>query len=173
MKLSRFFLVLPLLIAVPIYAQTLNPNIENITPDSRYTVHSDGTVTDNETRLMWQQCSLGQAWVSNGGAGSCTGTATSYTWDNALTQATTNNDYGYSDWRLPSIKELASLVAEDRYNPAINSTIFPRTPSSLYWSGSPYAEHIDDSLGVNFGDGNDEYYWRSYSMHGRLVRFGQ
>lgn len=171
--MKNALLAASLLLALPVLAQTVNPNIENITPDSRYTVHDDGTVTDNDTGLMWMQCSEGQSWESNGGAGNCTGTATIHTWDAALALANGKAFAGYSDWRLPDIKQLASLVAEDRYSPAINSTIFPATPSSSFWSGSPFAFDGDYSWLVDFNYGYDHHGGRRNLLHVRLVRSGQ
>lgn len=167
-----------LLLGSPVLAQTFNPNIENITPDSRYTVNNDGTVTDNETGLMWMQCSEGQTWESNGGAGGCIGTATSHTWEAALALANAKAFAGYTDWRLPNIKELASLVAEDRYDPAINSKIFPETPYP-FWSGSPNSNSNGDSWIVNFYYGRDDNEINRYNSpnyptpHVRLVRSAQ
>lgn len=168
--MKHVLLAVGLLLALPILAQTFNPNIENITPDSRYTVNNDGTVTDNETDLVWMQCSEGQVWEPNGGVGNCTGAATPHTWDGALVLANDKAFAGYSDWRLPDIKELASLVAEDRYDPAINTTIFPATPPFLFWSGSPYAAYSNLSWVVyfNHGAGGDSY--RGRTLHVRLVR---
>ena len=96
-------LVASLLLALPVLAQTVILNIENITPDSRYTVNNDGTVTDNETGLMWMQCSEGLAWELSGGVGNCTGTATTHTWDAASALANGKEFAGYSDWRPPGI----------------------------------------------------------------------
>jgi len=159
-----------LLLALPVCAQTVKTNFENITPDSRYTVHNDGTVTDNDTGLMWIQCSEGQIWESNGGAEDCTGTATTYTWDAAMTLANDKSFAGYSDWRLPNIKELASLVAGDRSGPAINSKIFPETPWSYFWSGSPKAYNSGSSWIVEFHYGYGGDYDRGNDSHVRLVR---
>lgn len=171
--MKHVLLAANLLLALPVLAQTVNPNIENITPDSRYTVNNDGTVTDNETDLMWMQCSEGQTWESDGAAGNCTGTATTHTWDAAHALANGKAFAGYSDWRLPDIKELASLTAEDRYEPAINSTIFPATPYSGFWSGSPYAYFSGYSWFVSFYYGYDNVNYRGYSYHVRLVRSAQ
>ena len=174
--MKHILLVASLLLALPVLpvlAQTVNPNIENITPDSRYTLNYDGTVTDNDTGLMWMQCSEGQTWESNGGAGNCTGTATAHTWDAAFALANDKTFAGHTDWRLPDFKELASLVAEDRYDPAINSAIFPVTPSSGFWSGSPYLHFSSNSWLVFFDVGEDGYDDRYYDYHVRLVRSAQ
>ncbi len=42
---------------------------------------------------------------------------------------------GYSDWRLPNMKELLSIVAFDQSSPAINTTVFPGSTLS-FWSSS-------------------------------------
>ncbi len=149
-------------------AQTVDPNIANDTPDSRYTVHGNGTVTDTITGLIWQQCSMGQT-----GSECSVGSATIHTWDTALQLADADNAAGYSDWRLPNKAELQSLVAYDRYNPSINTVVFPNTASANYWSSSPYAVYGSISWVVGFYDGYDGNYNRDYNYHVRLVRSGQ
>jgi four helix bundle protein len=172
--MKNALLAASLLLALPVLAQTISPNIENITPDSRYIVNNDGTVNDNKTGLMWMQCSEGQAWESNSGAGNCIGTATTHTWGAALALANDKTFAGHTDWRLPDIKELASLVAANRYDPAINSTIFPATPSYHFWSGSPKAEHGSGAWNVYFKSGSVDYFFGGFRMedvnHVRLVR---
>jgi hypothetical protein len=156
-------------------AQTITPNITNDWPNSRYTVHgSTSTVTDTETDLMWQQCSQGQA-----GAGCTTGSATVHTWRGALqlaTTANTNKIAGYEDWRLPNIKELASLAALDRYSPAINLNVFPITSTAYVWSSSPHAGSSGSGgsawgVGFYYGDVNSND--KGSSGFVRLVRGGQ
>jgi hypothetical protein len=147
-------------------------NITNDWPNSRYTVHGNtSTVTDTVTGLMWQQCI--QGWA---GAGCTTGSATTHTWQAALQLATTaniNQIAGYNDWRLPNIKELTSLVALDRYNPAINLTAFPNTPSADFCSSSPYADGSNTAWQVSFSYGRNIIINRNSSDHVRLVRGGQ
>ena len=149
--------------------QEIKDYIRNDWPDERYEIHGDGTVTDTLTGLMWMQCSLGQDSNAD-----CSGNASRYTWEQALGAAEGHVFATYSDWRLPNIKELSSLAARDRYDPAINSTVFPNTPSTWYWSASPNAYDSYFAWRLNFIDGNDDGYGDRYgSGHVRLVRVGQ
>ncbi len=68
-----------------------------------YTNNGDGTVTDNVTGLMWQQTE-----DQNGDGAIDFYDKLKYS--EALAGAATCNTGGYSDWRLPTIKELYSLV---------------------------------------------------------------
>ncbi len=68
-----------------------------------YTDNGDRTITDNITGLMWQQS------PDTNGDGSITA-ADKLTSDAALDGASTLTLGGYSDWRLPTIKELYSLI---------------------------------------------------------------
>lgn len=66
-------------------------NYGNNTPS--YTNNGDGTITDNITGLMWQQ-----------------DPGVKKTWDEAVAGASKFTLGGYTDWRLPTIKELYSLI---------------------------------------------------------------
>ena len=166
------FIYLLLLIILPsplsLAAQTINSNTTNYWPDYRYEVHDDGTVTDTVTGLMWMQCSLGQDPDAN-----CSGNASRYNWQQALEAAEASTFAAYSDWRLPNIKELASLVAYDRYDPAINSTIFSNTVLGIYWSASPNAFNSNEAWVLVFNDGFDIRSNRNGNSYIRLVRFTQ
>jgi hypothetical protein len=134
--------------------------------------NADGTVTQLNTGLMWAKCSEGQT-----GSG-CAGDATGMVWNEALTSANNSNLGGYSDWRLPNVKELQALVDYSRYSPAIDTNYFPNTPSGDYfwfWSGSPGVGSSNDAWVVNFGNGYAYYngYGRGNYFHVRLVRGGQ
>ncbi len=98
---------------------------------SHFNDNGNETVTDLTTNLMWQQCSAGLS-----GTNCATGTVGTYTWDNAITYCGGLSVGGYTDWRLPTIKELQSIVDMTRATaPAINTTYFPNTQSS-YWSNT-------------------------------------
>jgi hypothetical protein len=170
-----FFACLLLLNTVNSYAAQICPAyIQDVTPTSRYTVDTaKGTVSDGQTGLMWQQCSLGQT-ASNG---TCTGNATVVNWQGALgagEDSVLNGSTvgGYDNWRLPNQKELRSIVATNCYTPSVNIGVFPSTLLSFYWSSSPYAaDNGEFALGVTFDFGTDRVNRRSTSDgYVRLVR---
>ena len=160
------YICLLILLPLSLSAQTIKDYIINDWPNERYQVHGDGTVTDTQTKLMWMQCSLGQDHESN-----CSGDAETYDWQEALEAAETYFISIYSDWRLPNIKELDSLVALDRHSPAINSTVFPNTMSERYWSSSPHYDINYNTWEISFEYGEDLGSWyRANSFYIRLVR---
>jgi len=122
--------------------------------------------------LVWSRCALGQTWSSN----SCTGSESIGTWGSALAyaqQANTDNYLGAKDWRLPNLKELASIVEESCYDPAINTTVFPNTPNVWFWSASVDANNPAYAWGVDFYVGDDYEDSKDDSLAVRLVRGGQ
>ena len=164
-------ITLMMLFAASSYTYALcDSNIARTAPDSRYELlNSNSEVKDTQTKLIWQRCSLGQAWDGT----SCKGSAATYNWTNALQTA---KNIG-SGWRLPNVKELNSLVEQACYEPAINETYFPNTDSSIYssyWSSSPVARASDTAWIVNFKSGINDYFGtKNNSRYVRLVRSSQ
>ena len=151
-----------------VVADCVNRNIDiTLTkPNNIYLDHGDATVTDKETGLMWQKCSLGLS-----GSDCLTGAIQNFTWQAALAAANENTSSNYTDWRLPNTKELYSLVEVACFNLAINDALFPNTTTNHYWTSSSYqgnnighSWYVDFDLGVVGFFNNDN----SYSI--RLVR---
>lgn len=114
--------------------------------------NGNGTVTDPRTGLMWDRCALGQT-LSDG----CAGEPDYRTWQQALQDAAANNGHfwrGYSDWRLPNAKELASLIDVSRRRPAIDDALFANAGSSAYWSSTTDLSVWRMAWAVFFGEGN-------------------
>lgn len=156
------FFTLFLIIASSAYAGC-DTDLTASTPDSQFTVDdTNGAVTDNKTGLIWKKCLHGQSGTD------CTGGAVvSKNWADALALS-------IDGWRLPNIKELQSIVEEQCFQPAINETIFPGTPTiSNVWSNSPVS---NDAWYVTFngtsvdGYGNTLLIANSNTYHVRLVR---
>jgi uncharacterized repeat protein (TIGR02543 family) len=137
------------------------------TPTSDFTDNGDGTVTHRKTQLTWKRCAEGQSWAGN----SCTGTASTYAYDQAA--ALTGSFAGKSDWRVPNVQELLSIVEYRPSYPAINTTIFPNATGSVFWSGSPVANDSSNAWYVSFDGGDAGSYYRSNGYSVRLVRGGQ
>ena len=78
---------------------------------------------------------------------------------------------GYTDWRLPTKEELQGILAISGI-PRIDTTWFPNTQASWYWSSSPFVRNDSWAWYVYFYDGVVYGYHRSYDgfLHVRLVR---
>jgi PKD repeat protein len=85
-----------------------------------FTSNGNGTVTENNTWLMWQQQDDGTVRSRDEAGNYC---------DN-LTLG------GYSGWRLPTFRELITIVDYGRVNPSISPLAFPGTHSAHYWSST-------------------------------------
>ena len=129
---------------------------------TNYIYNADGTVTDQNTALIWKRCAEGQTWTGS----TCSGTPTTYTWEgaNLLTNA------GGSAWRLPSISDLQTIVDMTAFDPTINATAFPNAPSSVYWSDTEDVVNPNNGQYVNFTYGNTSALNKANLFYVRLVR---
>ncbi len=122
-------------------------------PEGRYTI-GDGTVLDTKTNLEWQQ----------------TISEDSFTWEAAKTHCSTLSLNGSAPWRLPSMKELQTLVDRRRMVPAIDLKAFPNTPAAHFWTSSPLAGSASDAWYVGFDYGNTYYDAVTNTYRVRCVR---
>ena len=114
--------------------------------------NGDGTVTDLNTGLMWQQ----------------TPSSTSYGWQDAQDHCCELVLGGYDDWRAPSLKELFSISDFETGWPYIDTGYFdlvsvPDLKMSQYWSSNFYevgTTHggAPSAFGVNHGTGHIKAY---------------
>lgn len=121
-----------------------------------YTDTGDGTITDSSTGLTWQK----------------TGPSDTKTWQQALEYCEGLTLGGHTDWRMPTLKELESLVDYSRHAPSINTAYFPNTAASWYWSSTSAAGYMagtfDRMWGVSFSDGGPDY--QNYKVQAYNVR---
>jgi Protein of unknown function (DUF1566) len=135
-----------------------------------FTVSIDGTeVTDRASGLIWQRCAEGMTYVI-----SCNGSAARFTHEAALTHA--RDHAGAVGWRLPNIKELASIVDRTRSSPSIDPTAFPGTPVDYFWSSTPFNALPGAAWSIYFSDGSvnnaDRRVALGTTLLVRLVRTG-
>ena len=121
-----------------------------------FTDNGDGTVTDDNTGLMWQQGEGGQK-----------------TWEDAISYCENLSIAVYTDWRLPDKNELNSIIDYESYHPAIDTTYFPGASASTYWSSTTDANHSSFAWLVYLYGGNAYYRPKSYNRDVRCVRAGQ
>ena len=121
-------------------------------PEPRFTDNGDGTVTDMLTGLMW---------LKDGGC------LSKKSWSDALNAVSDFNtaplQYGcagyagaYTDWRVPDIREIESLI---NYGVAdtsgwLNISGFTNIRSSYYWSSTTYQSGIQAWV-INMLDGKE------------------
>ena len=115
------------------------------------TISSQKVVLDNNTGLMWQQ----------------TIAPSTYIWDKAVLYCNNLPYASYTDWRVPTPNELLTIVENSKYDQAIDTTYFPNTPGSYFWSSSTYASNTSYAWGVLFGYG---YVYGSYKTGDSYVR---
>ncbi|MBL0065004.1 MAG: DUF1566 domain-containing protein [Bacteroidetes bacterium] len=78
----------------------------------------------------------------------------SITWEQALYAADTLNFAGYSDWRVPNIKELQSINDESRINPSVDLSFFNGVTVAHFWSSTSLpnqptkAWYLDTRFGI-------------------------
>ncbi len=148
-----------------------------------FTISADAReVTDQKTGLIWRRCPEGMVYSSD----TCTGTASTFTYDEALQQAATQASSTGIDWRLPTVKELVGMTNKSLDNLKVDSVAFPATPPGKFWSAtiyylsSHYAWSVEFTPGFavsawynQFGYGVTAPAHLTFSNYVRLVRDGQ
>ena len=158
-------------LALPAVAQKCDVSKPATAPASQFKINANGTVTDAKNKLVWLRCGLGMSW--NGS--SCEGQTLSYDWNaakEAVRELNTKKVAGRSDWRLPKLSELQSIVEKQCFKPAINLDVFPFTPESGFWSSTESAGINPRAMMVLFIQGqeyvaNKKQNWRIRPVAGK------
>ncbi len=142
--------------------------------------NGDGTITDNNTGLMWEKKSAD---------GSIHDWRNLYTWGAAfspfIAQLNTPPCFaGHCDWRLPNYKELVSILNLQRVSPSVSPafttncvvactvTTCSCTQSNGYWSSTTYQNAPSAAWFMNFFNGLPGAIDKSSSFYVRAVRAG-
>jgi len=122
---------------------------------------SGDIVTDSKTGLAWQDNN-----DTNG---------TQRTWQEAIDYCEALDLGGHSDWRLPNVNELKTIIDRTKTQPAIVDG-FEYVGSSnygRYWSSSTFKGDEGNAWIVGFNNGFLDGYPKDFSRYVRCVRDGQ
>ncbi|MDH3327510.1 MAG: DUF1566 domain-containing protein [Gammaproteobacteria bacterium] len=168
--IGLFALFFPLMAANAALCSNQSIAIPASTPTSQFTLASQDaqTVVDNKTGLMWLRCTYGFSWsVSNVRCENTQGVTKN--WVEALGLAGINYE-GFTGWRVPNVKELASIVERKCQVLAINNEIFPGSPAAGYWTSTHVVGSTTDVKSIDFSTGNIDTAKASSQLYLRLVR---
>jgi hypothetical protein len=143
-------------------------------PALSYQDNGDGTITDLNTGLMWEKKAVA-------GGGTCLvalhDVDANCSWFDAtgawISAVNAEGYAGHSDWRVPNVKELMSIVDYGLSGPAIDYPMFDPTGTDNYWSSTSSAPNLSRAWAVNFFDGNVFANVKINTSRVRAVRGGQ
>lgn len=124
-------------------------------PSPRFTDNLDGTITDNATGLMWAQnpMLLGGGTYPNAWALDAS-TPQFVDWATAISMCESLSYAGYTDWRLPNIKEMISICNLELNSPCVDTSIFTGIVNSNYWSSTTHDINDVAAEALNYENGD-------------------
>ncbi|MFY8298627.1 DUF1566 domain-containing protein [Pseudoalteromonas sp. SS15] len=183
---TKHTLFLPfLLLSVGVSAQVCFSDAANpvgfVDPSERFEINeTDGIVLDRSTGLMWQQCEVGLNY--NADNKTCIGSTQKLTWQQALLEANDNSHAGFTDWHVPNIKELASIIDHSCVSPALPQLelgVFLFSNELIsgeegdYWSSTTVTLEPQYAWTFQVSDGKNRYLKKTQTGRLRLVRYAK
>jgi hypothetical protein len=161
--------------ANPAACQAVFPGDGVTGPTLSYQDNGDGTITDLNTKLMWEKKVVGNGTCLGAlhavGAG-CTWSDATGAWMSAVNAEGGTGYAGHNDWRFPNVRELMSIVDYGLSDPAIDPMFGP-TAASFYWSSTSVATFPSLAWFVNFAFGEVGINDKIITLRVRAVRGGR
>lgn len=122
-------------------------------PQGRY-MTDNGTVIDTKTMLIWERGHSIAPQIFSDAQNRC-----------AMLMLNGNG------WRLPSMKELQTIVDRSGVAPTIDPLAFPNTPKDAFWTSSSWSASAASAAWViKFTDGYTTSRSKTTSAYSRCVR---
>lgn len=143
---------------------------------ARFVDNGDGTVTDRLTNLMWEKkCQGAGCSFDHNVHTKLDWKGAASWWVEKLNRERLRGYAGHANWRLPTIRELQTLLVEPwpcRSNPCIDEKIFGvgLTGSGPYWSGISLTRTPALAWHVAFNNGRAEAEGKRTTLYVRAVR---
>lgn len=134
---------------------------------NRFVEHCDGTVVDTQTNLMWQKATMDVNDDGKLGGDTC--------WL-AIAEALARVDdtAGYTDWRMPTIDELKTLVLKNDLGTQYPQIYEPfECSNGGYWSSTPSGDpniRVTEYWAIDFSNGFVRSRDEDSPQHARFVR---
>ena len=104
----------------------------NNNPVNSFSTDNRGLAQDKKTKLLWYRCAAGQSYKNS----ECKGEALHLNWDAAMAFAIEFSEKSGKKWRLPSKKELKSIMVNQCINPAVDVRVFKELEVNNFWTSS-------------------------------------
>ncbi len=91
------------------------------------------------------------------------------TWNELVDDANNNTFCGKTNWRLPTVEELAGLVNKSQSGLSVDINYFPNTLNQRYWTANPVHGYDAQAWVFDFREGFDSPQSRSSYNYIRLV----
>lgn len=125
------------------------------------TLIKDSTLSDNyviidtKTLLMWQDDN--DAKFDN------------YNWEDAISHCENLTKKGFSDWRLPNINELETIIDDSLSSPALSGE-FSNVSNSKYWSSTTFIDTKTKAWHIDFNSAEMDHTNKTNTLNVRCVR---
>ena len=131
--MKGIFLILTLVLFASGCGRKLPPDCRSVLESGdygRFELKGQGIAKDNDLGVEWFRCSVGQRFLKD----RCAGEPLFLRWETGKDTIKEMNEKAAESWRLPTLKELASLKVRGCGNPSVNLNVFPDILVENYWA---------------------------------------